>query len=50
MYKHDTRRMIQFAHQRYEQTGLEQWKVSEKWKKYDPRYIAEQEIIEKIKS
>jgi len=50
MYKHDTRRIIQFANQRYEQTGLEQWKVSEKWEKYNPRYIAEKEIIEKIKS
>jgi anaerobic magnesium-protoporphyrin IX monomethyl ester cyclase len=34
MYKHDTRRMLQMAHQRYEQTGLEQWKHSEKWNKY----------------
>ena len=38
MYKYDTRRMLQMAHQRYEQTGLEQWKVSEKWKKYDLPY------------
>ena len=49
MYKHDTRRMIQFAHKRYNETGLEQWNVSEKWQKYDPRYIAKQEISEKIK-
>lgn len=34
MYKHDTRRMLQMAHQRYEQTGLEQWKHSQKWNKY----------------
>jgi anaerobic magnesium-protoporphyrin IX monomethyl ester cyclase len=34
MYRHDTRRMLQMAHQRYDQTGLEQWKHSEKWKKY----------------
>lgn len=34
MYKHDTRRILQMAHQRYEQTGLEQWKHSEKWNKY----------------
>lgn len=34
MYKHDTRRMLQMAHQRYEQTGLEQWKHSDKWSKY----------------
>jgi radical SAM superfamily enzyme YgiQ (UPF0313 family) len=34
MYKHDVRRMLQMAHQRYEQTGLEQWKHSQKWNKY----------------
>jgi len=34
MYKHDTRRMLQMAHQRYAQTGLEQWNHSEKWKNY----------------
>jgi len=34
MYKHDTRRMLQMAHQRFEQTGLPQWKHSEKWDKY----------------
>ena len=26
MYEHDTRRLLQFAHQRYDQTGLPQWK------------------------
>lgn len=31
MYKYDTRRMLQMAHQRYDQTGLEQWKHSPKW-------------------
>lgn len=31
MYKHDTRRMLQMAHQRYEQTGLSQWKHDEIW-------------------
>ena len=34
MYKHDHRRLLQFAHQRFEQTGLEQWKHGEKWKDY----------------
>ncbi len=34
MYKHDTKRMLQMAHQRYEQTGLEQWRHDEKWAKY----------------
>ena len=48
MYKHDTRRMLQWAHQRYKETGLKQWKVSDKWKKYDPVKIAEQELAEKI--
>jgi len=31
MYKHDTRRMLQMAHQRYEQTGLPQWKHDKIW-------------------
>lgn len=34
MYKHDTRRILQMAHQRYEQTGLEQWNHDKKWDKY----------------
>jgi radical SAM superfamily enzyme YgiQ (UPF0313 family) len=34
MYKYDTRRMLQMAHQRYEQTGLEQWNHDEEWAKY----------------
>jgi radical SAM superfamily enzyme YgiQ (UPF0313 family) len=34
MYKHDTRRLLQMAHQKYEQTGLSEWKHSEKWNKY----------------
>ena len=34
MYKHDTKRMLQMAHQRYEQTGLEQWNHDKKWTKY----------------
>jgi radical SAM superfamily enzyme YgiQ (UPF0313 family) len=34
MYKYDTRRMLQMAHQRYEQTGLEQWNHDEEWSKY----------------
>ena len=49
MYKHDTRRMIQFAHKRFNETGLEHWKISDKWRKYDPRYIAQQDLSEKIK-
>jgi len=34
MYKHDTTRMLQMAHQKYDETGLEQWNHSKKWKKY----------------
>jgi len=34
MYRHDARRLLQMAHQRYDQTGLEQWKHSDKWEKY----------------
>ena len=49
MYKHDTGRMIKMAHQRFEETGLPQWKVSQKWEKYDPRYIARKELSDKVK-
>jgi radical SAM superfamily enzyme YgiQ (UPF0313 family) len=48
MYKHDTRRMLQMAHQRYEQTGLEQWKHSEKWTKYCEVCKAKEEVTPKI--
>ena len=34
MYKHDTTRMLQMAHQKYDETGLEQWKHEKKWNKY----------------
>ncbi len=44
MYKHDTRRMLSMANQKYEETKLPQWKVSEKWKKYDPNYKAEKQL------
>jgi len=49
MYKHDTRRMLQMAHQRYEQTGLEQWKHSEKWNKYCSICQSKNELNLKIK-
>lgn len=48
MYKHDTRRMLQMAHQRYEQTGLEQWKHSEKWNKYCEVCESKKEISLKV--
>jgi radical SAM superfamily enzyme YgiQ (UPF0313 family) len=34
MYTHDTRRLLQMAHEKYEKTGLEQWNHSEKWNHY----------------
>ena len=34
MHQHDTRRMLQMAHQKYDETGLPQWKHSEKWIHY----------------
>lgn len=48
MYKHDTRRMMQMAHQRFEQTGLQQWKHDEKWKKYCPVCLAKEELSPNI--
>ena len=44
MYTHDTKRMLQMAHQRYEQTNLPQWKHSEKWKKYCHVCLAKDEL------
>ena len=49
MYKHDTRRMLQMAHQRYEQTGLEQWQHSEKWNKYCNVCKAKEELKPEMK-
>ena len=36
MYRHDTDRLLKMAHQRYEESGKEQWTHSEKWEKYCP--------------
>jgi radical SAM superfamily enzyme YgiQ (UPF0313 family) len=44
MYNHDTRRMIQMSNQKYEETKLPQWKISEKWEKYNPKYKAKKEL------
>jgi anaerobic magnesium-protoporphyrin IX monomethyl ester cyclase len=49
MHKHDTRRILQMAHQRYEQTGLEQWNHDDKWKKYCPVCVAKEDIEHSIK-
>ena len=44
MYNHDVRRMLQMANQKYEETKLPQWKISEKWEKYNPKYKAKKEL------
>jgi len=49
MYTHDARRMLQWAHQRFEQTGLPQWKHSSKWKKYCQICTAEEELTINVK-
>ncbi|MGI0060958.1 MAG: B12-binding domain-containing radical SAM protein [Nitrosotalea sp.] len=48
MAKHDTRRLLQMAHQRYEQTGLNQWKHEEKWSKYCQVCMAKEELLPKM--
>jgi hypothetical protein len=49
MYKHDTRRILQMAHQKFKETGLEQWKHDPKWEKYCEYCKAEKEINNTIK-
>jgi radical SAM superfamily enzyme YgiQ (UPF0313 family) len=49
MFRHDTRRMLRWAHDKYSETGLKQWKVSDKWKKYDPISKAQLEIEKNLK-
>jgi len=49
MYTHDTRRLLQMAHQRYDQTNLEQWKHSDKWNKYCEVCTSKSELQETIK-
>ena len=49
MYKHDTRRMLQMAHQKFDETGLEQWKHDSKWEKYCEYCQAKSELDELIK-
>ena len=44
MYKKDTRRILQMAHQRYQQTGLPQWNHDKKWAKYCNECKAEEEL------
>lgn len=49
MYRHDTRRMLQMAHQRYDQTGLKQWKHDEKWNAYCQICESKEQLSPKIK-
>lgn len=49
MYKHDTGRMLKMAHQRLEQTGLEQWEHDKKWSEYCPVCSAMEELSLKMK-
>lgn len=50
MYKHDTRRMLQMAHKRFEESGLDCWKHDEKWNKYCDVCECKKEITPKITS
>ncbi len=50
MFTHDTKRMLEWAHTRYEETKLPQWKHDEKWEKYCSVCKAEKEIAPKIKN
>ena len=48
MYKHDTTRLLQMAHQKYDETGLEQWNHTEKWNKYCEVCESKKELSLKI--
>jgi len=48
MHRHDTARLLKMAHQRYEETGKEQWKHSSKWEKYCTVCKAKNEIIQLV--
>jgi hypothetical protein len=48
MYKHDIQRILQFSHQRYEQTGLEQWNHKKEWSKYCQICRSREELAPKI--
>ncbi len=44
MYTHDTKRMLAWAHERFDQTGLQQWHHNEKWEKYCSICLAKKEL------
>ena len=48
MHRHDTGRLLKMAHQRYEETGKEQWEHSDKWEKYCPVCKAKKTIKQSI--
>jgi len=49
MYKKDMKRILQMAHKRYDETGLEQWMHSEKWSKYCENCKAQAELNPQLK-
>ena len=48
MHKHDTTRMLQMAHQKYDETGFEQWNHDKKWNKYCEVCISKEELSLRI--
>ena len=50
MYTHDVKRLLQWAHQRYDETGLSQWKHSPKWKKYCHVCKSKEELLPWMKT
>ena len=48
MYTKDTKRLLQMAHERFEQTGQKQWMHDEKWKKYCAICKANDELFPNI--
>jgi len=49
MYKHDTDRLLKFAHERYDEIGKEQWNHAEKWDRYCPVCKAKNELSQLVK-
>jgi len=49
MYQHDTDRLLKFAHHRFDETGKDQWKHSEKWEKYCPVCKVKNELEQSLK-
>jgi len=49
MAKKDIKRLLQMAHQRFDQTGLKQWKHDEKYNKYCHTCKAQNEIFPTLK-